>query len=186
MLGHERGGSFTLNQEQPLKGLKDSNFDSFFNDVIVSCKPWDSGVQDVIAGSYNFVCAHGSRDVRCGVCGPVLIDKLNEEIQLKGFKDQMEKLWLNCSAYLIFNYMYGYVTPNDVPALLDQHIAKGEVIQKLWRGQMGPPIAEVKGENDEKLANGKNINVESNNKNIVGCCQGVDGVSCGHLFLGYV
>lgn len=69
--------------------MKESNFDSFFNDAIVSCKPWDSGVQDVIAGSYNFVCAHGSRDVRCGVCGPVLIDKLNEEFQLKGFKDQI-------------------------------------------------------------------------------------------------
>jgi hypothetical protein len=47
-----------------------------------------------------------------------------------------------------------------------------------FRGQMGPPIAEVKGENDQKLGNGKNINVESNNENVVGCCQGVDGVSC--------
>jgi len=43
-----------------------------------------------------------------------------------------------------------------------------------FRGQMRP----LKGENDQKLANGKNINVESNNENVVGCCQGVDGVSC--------
>jgi hypothetical protein len=43
-----------------------------------------------------------------------------------------------------------------------------------FRGQMGPPIAEVKRENDQKLANGKNINVESNNENVVGCCQGVE------------
>ncbi|KEH24782.1 hypothetical protein MtrunA17_Chr6g0449421 [Medicago truncatula] len=48
------------------RSLKESNVDSFFNDVMVSCKPWDSGVQDVIAGSYIFVCAHGSRD--CKVC----------------------------------------------------------------------------------------------------------------------
>lgn len=28
---------------------------------------------------------------------------------------------------------YGYVTPDDVPALLDQHIGKGEIIEHLWR-----------------------------------------------------
>ena len=53
---------------------------------------------------------------------------------------------------------------------------------------MGAPIAELKGANDQKLANGddthkiKKKNVESNNlsnnDNVVGCCQGVNGVSC--------
>ncbi|GAU31843.1 hypothetical protein TSUD_114540, partial [Trifolium subterraneum] len=62
----------------------------------------------------------------------------------------------------MIKYRYGYVTPNDVPALLDQHIVKGEIIHKLWRGQMGSPVAEFKG-------------VESSNN---GCCQGVDGGSC--------
>lgn len=28
---------------------------------------------------------------------------------------------------------YGYVTPDDVPTLIDQHIGKGEVIYRLWR-----------------------------------------------------
>ncbi|PNY13881.1 altered inheritance of mitochondria protein 32-like, partial [Trifolium pratense] len=187
------------------RGLKESNVDSFFNDVMVGCKSWGGGVQDVVAGSYIFVCAHGSRDVRCGVCGPVLIDKLNEEIQLRGLKDQISVM--ACSHVgghkyagnlitfspgpdgKVMGHWYGYVTPNDVPALLDQHIAKGEIIQKLWRGQMGPPVAELKGENDQKLANGddthkiKKKNVESsnnlsNNDNVVGCCQGVNGVSC--------
>lgn len=186
------------------RGLEESNVDSFFDDVMVSCKSWGGGVQDVIAGSYIFVCAHGSRDVRCGVCGPVLIDKFNEEVQLRGLKDQISVL--ACSHIgghkyagnlitfspgpdgKIMGHWYGYVTPNDVPALLDQHIAKGEVIQKLWRGQMGQPVAELKGEDDQnKLANGNdtkknNVAVESNslnnNENVVGCCQGVNGVSC--------
>lgn len=30
-------------------------------------------------------------------------------------------------------FRYGYVTPDDVPAMLDQHIAKGEIIQNLSR-----------------------------------------------------
>ncbi|CAK8533762.1 unnamed protein product [Lathyrus sativus] len=187
------------------RGLKESNVDSFFDDVMVGCKSWGDGVQNAVAGSYIFVCAHGSRDVRCGVCGPVLIDKLNEEIQLRGLKDQISVM--ACSHIgghkyagnlitfspgpdgKIMGHWYGYVTPNDVPALLDQHIAKGEVIQKLWRGQMGPPLDKLKGANDQKLANGddthkikKNVELESNNlsnnENVAGCCQGVNGVSC--------
>jgi len=72
------------------RGLEESNVDGFFDDVIVSGKEWSSGgEQNVLKGSHIFVCAHGSRDVRCGVCGPVLMDKLNEEIELRGFKDQI-------------------------------------------------------------------------------------------------
>ncbi|CAJ2665300.1 unnamed protein product [Trifolium pratense] len=164
------------------RGLKESNVDSFFEDVMVGCKSWGGGVQDAMTGSYIFVCAHGKRDVRCGVCGPILIDKLNEEIQLKGLKN---KIFVMACSHIgghkyagnlitfsprpdgkIMGHWYGYVTPNDVPALLDQHIAKGEIMHKLWRGQMGPPVAELKG-------------VESsNNLSNNGCCQGVDGGSC--------
>ncbi|WVZ14668.1 hypothetical protein V8G54_012234 [Vigna mungo] len=110
--------------------VKESNVDGFFDDVIVSGKEWSSGGEkSVLRGSHIFVCAHGSRDVRCGVCGPVLLDKLNEETQLRGLKDQISVV--ACSH--VGGHKYGYVTPDDVPALLDRQIAKGEVIQKLWR-----------------------------------------------------
>uniref|UniRef100_A0A7N2M7Y8 Uncharacterized protein n=1 Tax=Quercus lobata TaxID=97700 RepID=A0A7N2M7Y8_QUELO len=33
--------------------------------------------------------------------------------------------------------MYRYVTPEDVPVLLEQHILKGEIVDWLWRGEMG-------------------------------------------------
>ncbi|RYR57787.1 hypothetical protein Ahy_A05g023491 isoform B [Arachis hypogaea] len=79
----------------------------------------------------------------------------------------------------ITGHWYGYVTPNDVPALLDQHIAKGMVIQKLWRGQMGPATQVANGGDTDTV---KQNNVESNNLssnvNVGGCCQGVNGVSC--------
>ena len=71
------------------RGLTDSDVDGFVEDVLVNGKPWASGVQETFSGSYVFVCAHGSRDKRCGVCGPVLIEKLNEEIELRGLKDQV-------------------------------------------------------------------------------------------------
>lgn len=63
--------------------------DSFVEDVLVNGKPWASGVPEALTGSHIFVCAHGSRDRRCGVCGPPLIEKLNEEIELRGLKDQL-------------------------------------------------------------------------------------------------
>lgn len=34
---------------------------------------------------------------------------------------------------VLFNCRYGYVTPDDVPELLDQQIAKGEIIHRIWR-----------------------------------------------------
>ncbi|KAL9323266.1 hypothetical protein ACSQ67_008123 [Phaseolus vulgaris] len=172
------------------KGLEESNIEGFFDDVIVSGKEWSGGGEkSVLRGSHIFVCAHGSRDVRCGVCGPVLMDKLNEEIDVRGLKDQIAVVACShvgghkyAGNVIIFSpgpdgkitgHWYGYVTPDDVPALLDRQIAKGEVIQKLWRGQMGPPVAEVKVADDHKLANG-----DYNNENVGGCCQGVNGVSC--------
>ncbi|KEH22139.1 putative thioredoxin-like ferredoxin [Medicago truncatula] len=190
------------------RGLVESNVESFFEDVLVNDKPWAIGVPEVLTGSHVYVCAHGSRDVRCGTCGPVLIKNFNEEIELRGLKDQISvtacshlgghKYAGNIIIYSpgpdgkTMGHWYGYVTPNDIPDLLDQHIAKGEVIQRLWRGQMGPSVPEVKGANDQKLANGNLANGEHANKiekniesnslsreeNVTGCCQGVNGVSC--------
>ncbi|KAF7819517.1 altered inheritance of mitochondria protein 32 [Senna tora] len=175
------------------RGLTESNIGSFVEDVMVNGKPWSEGVQGEITGSYVFVCAHGSRDVRCGVCGPVLIEKLNEEIEQRGLKDQVfvwasshiggHKYAGNLIIYSpgsdgkIMGHWYGYVTPNDVPEIMDQHIAKGEVIQRLWR---------VKRAGDQKLPNGAHTNkknhLERDNlskiENVGGCCQGANGVSC--------
>lgn len=69
--------------------MKESDVDSFVADVLVNQKPWASGVQEVLSGSYVFVCSHGSRDKRCGVCGPVLIAKFKEQIDLRGLGDQV-------------------------------------------------------------------------------------------------
>ncbi|XP_020227034.1 uncharacterized protein LOC109808441 [Cajanus cajan] len=178
------------------RGLEESTVEGFFDDVIVSGKEWSGGEQGLLRGSHIFVCAHGSRDVRCGVCGPVLMEKLNEEIQLRGLKDEISVVACShvgghkyAGNVIIFcpgpdgkiiGQWYGYVTPDDVPALLDRQIAKGEVIQKLWRGQMGQPVAEIKGVDDYKLANGDDNSKAnpSNNENVAGCCQGVNGISC--------
>ncbi|KAL6325281.1 hypothetical protein AAG906_023126 [Vitis piasezkii] len=186
------------------KSLKDSDVDNFVDDVIVNGKPWASGMQEVLTGSHIFVCAHGSRDKRCGVCGPVLIQKLKEEIDLRGLGDQVfvtpcshvggHKYAGNLIIYSpnpegkIMGHWYGYVTPNDVPELLDQHIGKGEIIERIWRGQMGSSTEEGEKVDEQKLPNGKDQKRKKkhqedspslgNKESVAGCCQGADGVSC--------
>ncbi|KAL6136244.1 hypothetical protein ACLB2K_061544 [Fragaria x ananassa] len=191
------------------RGLKESDVDSFVDDVIVNGKPWASGAQEVLTGSHVFVCAHGSRDRRCGVCGPVLIDKFVEEAELRGMKDKVfvspcshiggHKYAGNLIIYspgvdgTITGHWYGYVAPDDVPELLDEHIGKGQIIERLWRGQMGISAEEIEKANEHKVPNGESEKLkdqklpngedskkseEKPQENFAGCCQGANGVSC--------
>uniref|UniRef100_A0A1J3HZ76 Altered inheritance of mitochondria protein 32 n=1 Tax=Noccaea caerulescens TaxID=107243 RepID=A0A1J3HZ76_NOCCA len=180
------------------KAIKDTDVDAFVEDVLINGKPWTSGIQEELSGSFVFVCAHGSRDKRCGVCGPALMDKFEKEIGSRGLADKI--FVLPCShigghkyagnlivfspdsAGNISGHWYGYVTPDDVPAMLDQHIAKGEIIQNLSRGQMKlRPEGEEAEKEEQKIPNGNSV-VESQTvekKGFTGgCCQGANGVSC--------
>ncbi|KAL2904578.1 Ferredoxin 2Fe-2S [Bienertia sinuspersici] len=80
---------------------------------------------------------------------------------------------------------YGYVTPNDVPDLLDVHIGKGEIIEKLWRGQMGLKFEAA--EKEENKPSTENIQEKTEEKSrdagnevkeTTSCCQGPSAVSC--------
>lgn len=71
------------------RGLTEADVDQFVDDVFVNGKPWASGELEALTGSHIFVCAHGSRDKRCGVCGPELIEKLKEGIKSRGMSDQV-------------------------------------------------------------------------------------------------
>ncbi|KAE8021479.1 hypothetical protein FH972_007364 [Carpinus fangiana] len=86
-------------------------------------------------------------------------------------------------------HWYGYVTPDDVPALLDQHIGKGEIIERLWRGQMGAATEEDGKADEHKLPNGdakkskkkkkhEENSTESNKDNVAACCQVGSGFTC--------
>ncbi|GAB4848077.1 hypothetical protein Ancab_002739 [Ancistrocladus abbreviatus] len=182
------------------RGLKDSDVEAFVDDVIVKGTPWTSGLQEALTGAFVFVCAHASRDKRCGVCGPVLIEKFKEEIKLRGLESQV---FVNSCSHIgghkyagnlivfgtnfegkVVGDWYGYVTPNDVPDLIDLHIGKGEIIERLWRGQMGmyvedaekkpPKRKELEKRREKPQENGNQENKES----VSSCCQGANGVSC--------
>lgn len=145
--------------------------DTFVEEVLVKDGEWLPGSPEPLRGSYIFVCAHGTRDRRCGVCGPAVIARFKDEIDSHGLQSKVSVR--SCSHIgghkyagnvIIFGssingkvtgHWYGYVMPDDVLALLEQHIEKGEVVDWLWRGQMGLPEDEQKISQELRLqANG--------------------------------
>ncbi|XP_048534141.1 uncharacterized protein LOC125513145 [Triticum urartu] len=127
--------------------------DNFVEEVLVKDTEWLPGSPEAIKGSFVFVCCHGSRDKRCGVCGPALITRFKEEIEGQGLDGQVAVSACShvgghkyAGNVIIFSpdakgevtgHWYGYVAPDDVPVLLRQHIGQGEIVGHLWRGQLG-------------------------------------------------
>ncbi|CAN0875152.1 Altered inheritance of mitochondria protein 32 [Linum grandiflorum] len=127
--------------------------DTFVEEVLVKDGEWLPGTPEKLHGSYVFVCSHSSRDRRCGVCGPVIISRFKEEVEVRGLQ---AKVSVSACSHIgghkyagniiifgasvsggISGHWYGYVSPDDVPILLEQHICRGEIVDSLWRGQMG-------------------------------------------------
>ncbi|MFQ6660458.1 hypothetical protein Gotur_028970 [Gossypium turneri] len=140
----------------PLRRLTHFDVDTFVEEVLVKNGEWLPGTPEKLEGSFVFVCSHGSRDRRCGVCGPPLVSRFKEEIVLYGLQGRVSVS--PCSHIgghkyagnvIIFGsnfngevtgHWYGYVTPDDVPTLLEWHIGKGEIIDALWSGSYGSTL----------------------------------------------
>lgn len=182
--------------------------DTFVEEVLVKDNEWLPGTPEALSGTYVFVCSHGSRDRRCGVCGPALIARFKEEIDLRGVQGVSVSpcshigghkyagnviIFSRNSDGMVSGQWYGYVAPDDVPLLLEQHIGNGEIIDRLWRGQMGLSVNDQKRDQELRLqlnnkANYENIirepvddyEVEPNGTSYetAGCCQGNESSSC--------
>lgn len=141
--------------------------DTFVEEVLVKNGEWLPGTPEALRGFYIFVCAHGSRDRRCGVCGPPLVARFKEEIEFHGLQNKIsvspcshiggDKYAGNVIIYgssiggEVTGHWYGYVSPDDVPVLLEQHIGRGEIVDWLWRGQMGLTEEDQKKSQDFRL-----------------------------------
>ncbi len=100
------------------------------------------------AGRHVFVCVHGARDERCGACGPPLVARIEREIVERPMHDWHVHRTSHVGGHkyagnvLIFppGDWYGYVGPDDIPAILDAAVA-GRTVDPLWRGRIGKPPA---------------------------------------------
>ncbi|XP_027940598.1 uncharacterized protein LOC114194521 [Vigna unguiculata] len=167
--------------------------ETFVEEVLVKDGEWLPGTPEALRGSFVFVCSHGSRDRRCGVCGPVLVSRFREEIELHGLQG---KVFVSPCSHIggsqyagnvivfgpsmngeVTGHWYGYVTPDEVPLLLQHHIMKGEVLDSLWRGQMGFSVDEQLSKQEQRLLlNGlrnldESTEVSRSQENFVSCYQ---------------
>ncbi|CAI9784087.1 unnamed protein product [Fraxinus pennsylvanica] len=185
--------------------------DTFVEEVFVKDGEWLPGSPEALRGWYIFVCCHGTRDRRCGICGPSVISRFKDEIESRGLQGKVSVS--PCSHIgghkyagnvIIFGpngkkevtgHWYGYVMPDDVPVLLEQHIGKGEIVDCLWRGQMGLSEEDQKKSQELRLQVHSGTNVETSindstqtneaSANMFGshlegtrCCQANEGSPC--------
>ncbi|KAL1188406.1 hypothetical protein V5N11_027465 [Cardamine amara subsp. amara] len=162
--------------------------DTFVEEVLVKDVEWSPGNPESLSGSYVFVCCHGSRDRRCGVCGPSLVSRFREEIELCGLPGEVSVspcshigghkytgdviiYGLNINQR-VTGHWYGCVTLEDIPLLLEQHINKGEIVDRLWRGEMGLLEEDQKKTQEQRFqlnSNREVVTEESVNNSF--CCQ---------------
>ncbi|KAL6577935.1 hypothetical protein OROMI_010263 [Orobanche minor] len=185
--------------------------DTFVDEVLVKDNEWLPGSPETLRGWYVFVCCHGTRDRRCGVCGPSITSKFRNEIESRGIQRKVSVS--PCSHIgghkyagnvIIFGpnikkevtgHWYGYVMPEDVSLLLEQHIGKGEIIDFLWRGQMGLSEEDQKKSLEQRSLLYDGVNTDRNTRdstdtnqviasmcasklNVAGCCQKNGGFLC--------
>ncbi|KAH0859640.1 hypothetical protein HID58_087901 [Brassica napus] len=169
--------------------------DTFVEEVLVKDVVWLPGNPEPLSGSYVFVCCHGSRDRRCGVCGPSLVSRFREDIEMCGLEGQVSVspcshigghkytgdviiYGSNINQRVTGNW-YGLVTLEDVPQLLEQHIYRGQILDRLWRGEMGLLEEDQKKtqeqrfqeRNAEKINNGEVSLVVQQNGNSSWCLE---------------
>ncbi|EYU18062.1 hypothetical protein MIMGU_mgv1a026371mg, partial [Erythranthe guttata] len=118
------------------RGLIESEVDRFVEDVLVNENVKLSGKIENL-------------NRRCGVCGPILIEKFKKEIGSKDLKKHVSVtacshvgghkyagnviIFSATSHGKIAGNWNGYVTPGDIHELLDKQIGQGEAIDRIWR-----------------------------------------------------
>ncbi|MCO6453231.1 MAG: sucrase ferredoxin [Caldilineales bacterium] len=127
-------------------GVREIDLDDFVDDLLVQNVAPDWLRKENLDTHYIFVCAHGERDERCGLCAPVVLARLRAQIRAW---DLSHLVTVRSSSHVgghahacnVLIYppgdWYGHVTPDDAPRLLEKHILTNQTVLDLWRGRMG-------------------------------------------------
>lgn len=99
-----------------------------------------------LEGTHVFVCTHGSRDDRCGRCGPAIVTALRDACRDAEIGDVSVRATSHVGGHkfagnvLIYpdGVWYGHVRPEDASRIAIEHIRNRIVIAELLRGRMQP------------------------------------------------
>jgi len=130
-------------------GVETADLETLVRDHLVGNKLSERLRHEPLAGQHVFVCVHGRRDERCGQCGPPLFRRLTAELSKRELADRVtvrrtSHVGGHAFAGNVLIYpggdWYGYVTPEDIPRLVEDHLIDGVIVRDLWRGRMGMVI----------------------------------------------
>jgi hypothetical protein len=123
-----------------------SDLPALIQDHLIGNRVSERIAHEALTGHQIFVCTHGKRDPQCGECGPPLIEhfsaaldehRLANTVSLRGTSHVGGHRFAGNVLIYPGGDWYGYVTPDQVPRIIEQHIVNGQVVQDLWRGRMG-------------------------------------------------
>eukprot|EP00301_Raphidiophrys_heterophryoidea_P024483 c7967_g1_i2.p1 GENE.c7967_g1_i2~~c7967_g1_i2.p1 ORF type:complete len:229 (+),score=42.89 c7967_g1_i2:451-1137(+) len=96
--------------------------------------------------TWAFVCCHGSRDSRCGTCGVRVLNRLANAVRERNLTDLVSvhpcshvgghKYAANVLFYPSGDW-FGLVDEQNVDALVDSYLVKGQLLKDQWRGKLG-------------------------------------------------
>jgi (2Fe-2S) ferredoxin len=128
------------------QGVQEADLPALVEDHLVGNRVSNRIPHERLSGQYISVCVHANRDLHCGVCGPPLIERFTAALRERGLASTVTVQGSShvgghrfAGNVLIYpgGDWYGYVTPEDVPRIVDEHIIKGEILVDLWRGRLG-------------------------------------------------
>jgi len=127
------------------QGVQDSDIPLLVEEQLVNQRVATAISHQLLTQQYVVVCIHGRRDIRCGECGPPLVEAFEAVLAAQQLTDNI----VVCGSSHVGGHMfagnvlvyptgdwYGYVTPADVPRLVE-HVAQRQIAVDLWRGRMG-------------------------------------------------
>lgn len=135
------------------RGVTTADLPALIAEQVVSGRPAADIPHEALSGVHVFICTHGARDQRCGVCGPPLYERFAAEIAARGLEGHVHlyrsshvgghRYAGNVLIYPTGDW-YGYVTPAAVPVLVEEAVLGGRIVPELWRGRMGlAPDAQI-------------------------------------------
>jgi (2Fe-2S) ferredoxin len=100
--------------------------------------------REPLAGRWIFVCVHAASDERCGRCGPPVLDGLRAACDEAGLTDVTVRATSHVGGHkyaanvLVYpeGVWYGFVTPEDVPRIVHDHLVGDRVVEEIHRGGM--------------------------------------------------
>jgi len=106
-----------------------------------------------LTSKFLFVCTDKTKDLRCGYCGPILVDEFNKQLA-EGDEDVCVSGVTHVGGHsfagnvLVFppGDWLGYVSPSVVPKIIKHYTneyQEGQIIEELFRGKMAvvPPVS---------------------------------------------